>query len=158
MRAWKPAASCSQRLHLPALVARSRALQQRECNKRDPSKQILDKRVHAVCRRHACTIDLKRSVLTFGSLSSELPFLAEHEIPGHLREKEVVPEDGQSGVQSTETSPHGPSQLQIQGTLVSGSILFQGRGNQVISSTCTAGEALEAEECSRGICGKLRCH
>eukprot|EP00891_Asterochloris_glomerata_P009093 jgi/Astpho2/9093/Aster-x1562 len=56
-------------------------------------------------RRHACTIDLKRNVLTFGSLSSELPFLAEHEIPGHLREEEVVPEDGQSGDAGTSRNP-----------------------------------------------------
>ena len=69
---------------------------------RQVSKPTLDTQVIAVCRRHACTIDLKRSVLTFGSLSSELPFLAEHEIPGYLREEEVIPEEGQSGEQSTE--------------------------------------------------------
>lgn len=33
-------------------------------------------------RRHQCSLDLKRNVLTFGSLdNTELPFLAEHELP-----------------------------------------------------------------------------
>ena len=54
-------------------------------------------------------------MLTFGSLSSELPFLAEHEIPSHLREEEVMPQEGQPGPRGNPASSGGAQQQGVTG-------------------------------------------
>lgn len=68
-------------------------------------------------KRHQCCIDLKTNVLRFGSCDLELPFLAEHELPEHIRkphDEELAARDAPSTSSAAGKTPLTPPRLGLR--------------------------------------------
>lgn len=68
-------------------------------------------------RRHECSIDLKRSVLRFGTSQIEVPFLSEGQLPEHLRMGPLGPPPAgpSGGTPKAEKIPAPPTAAPRQG-------------------------------------------
>ncbi|KAK9806745.1 hypothetical protein WJX72_001124 [[Myrmecia] bisecta] len=81
-------------------------------------------------RRHQCCIDLKNNLLRFGSCPVSLPFLAEHELPMHLRSEAALAAEGQgaastSGGTGALAHPESAARRQLHTTWKDGSEMLE---------------------------------